>query len=167
MQNEQEENNKMQQVSNKMHIFKVAFLVLLVLDFVELILVGIALYPTFKKLAGYGTLMLCVAGVIVAVIVAVLLFELVAKVFLLRSTSLTFSRSSGHEGYTAIAILLLLVNLGAVLFNLLSAGGEGATLLNQMRLYLQVLASVAEIITVFCYLRTVKRIFASINEEKH
>jgi hypothetical protein len=61
----------------------------------------------------------------------------------------------------------LLVNLGAVLFNLLSAGGEGATLLNQMRLYLQVLASVAEIITVFCYLRTVKRIFASINEEKH
>jgi hypothetical protein len=36
---------------------------------------------------------------------------------------------------------------------------EGATLLNQMRLYLQVLASVAEIITVFCYLRTVKKLF--------
>ena len=159
MQNEQEENNKMQQVSNKMHIFKVVFLVLLVLDFVELILVGIALYPTFKKLAGYGTLMLCVAGVIVAVIVAVLLFEILAKIFLLRSTSPTFSWLSGRKGYATAAKLLLVVNLGAVLFNLLAIGGEGATLINQLRLYLHILASAAEIIAAFCYLRTVKKLF--------
>ena len=153
------------QVSNRMHILKTIFFILLVLDFVELILVGIALYPTFKQLAGYGQLMLGVASVIAAVIVTVLLFESLAKIFLLRSTSPTFSWSSGRKGYTTAAKLLLLFNLGAVLFNLLSAGGEGATLISQLRLYLQILASIAEIIAVFCYLRTVKKFFMSIKED--
>ena len=155
------------QVSNRMHIFKKIFFVLLVLDFVELILVVITLYPTFKQLAGYGQLMLGVTSVIVAVIVAVLLFEILAKIFLLRSTSPIFSWLSGRKGYATAAKLLLLFNLGAVLFNLLSAGGEGATLINQGRLYLQILASVAEIIAAFCYLRTVKRLFMSIKEDNY
>ena len=146
------------QVSNRMYIFKKIFFILLVLDFAELILVGIALYPTFKQLAGYGQLMLGVASVIAAVIVAVLLFEILAKIFLLRSTLPTFSWSSGRKGYATAAKLLLLFNLGAVLFNLLSAGGEGATLINQGRLYLQILASVAEVIAAFCYLGAIKRI---------
>ena len=147
------------QVSNRMYTFKKVFFILLVLDFAELILVGIALYPTFKQLAGYGQLMLGVASVIAAVIVTVLLFEMLAKIFLLRSTLPTFSWSSGRKGYTTAAKLLLLFNLGAVLFNLLSAGGEGATLINQLRLYLQILASTAEMIAAFCYLRTVKKLF--------
>ena len=153
------------QVSNRMHILKKIFFILIVLDFAELILAGIALCSTFKQLAGYGQLMLRVASVIVAVIVAVLLFEILAKIFLLRSTSSTFSWSSGRKGYATAAKLLLLFNLGAVLFNLLSAGGEGATLINQLRLYLQILASAAEMIAAFCYLRTVKKLVMSIRED--
>lgn len=153
------------QVRNRMHIFKTTFFILLVLDVVELILVGIALYPTFKQLAGYGQLMFGIASVISAVIVAVLLFEILAKIFLLRSTSPTFSCSSGRKGYATAAKLLLVVNLGTVLVNLLSVGGEGATLINQLRLYLQILASAAEIIAAFCYLLTVKKFFMSIKED--
>ena len=102
--------------------------------------------------------MLGVISVIASVIVAVLLFEILAKFFLIRSTSLTFSWSSGRKGYVTAAKLLLLFNIGAVLFGLLAVGGEGATLINQGRAYLQILASVAEIIAAFCYLRTVKSI---------
>ena len=56
------------------------------------------------------------------------------------------------------AKLLLLFNFGAVIINVLATGGEGATLMNQANLYLQVLASAAEMITVIFYLRTVKKI---------
>jgi hypothetical protein len=148
-----------------MYIFKKIFFILLVLDFAELILVGIALYPTFKQLAGYGQLMLGVASVIAAVIVTVLLFEILAKIFLLRSTSPTFSWSSGRKGYAVVAILLLLFNFGALILGLLSIGGEGATVLNQSYAYLQMLASVAEIITAFLYLRTIKKLFNSTKED--
>ena len=53
--------------------------------------------------------------------------------------------------------LLVLFNVGAVIINLLAAGGEGATLLNQANLYLTVLASAAEVVAVSAYLRTVKK----------
>ena len=144
---------------------KKAFSILLILDFIGLVLAGIALLPTFKGFAKYGQPMMGIAIAITAVFAAVLLFEILAKIFLLRSTSPTFSWSSGRKGYTTAAKLLLLFNLGAVLFNLLSAGGEGATLINQLRLYLQILASAAEIIAAFCYLRTVKKLFMSIKED--
>lgn len=149
------------QVNSRMHVFKKVFFVLLVLDFAELISAVIALFPTFGQLAGYGQLMLGVTVAISAVIVAVLLFELWAKVFLIRSTSPAFSWTSGGKRYATVAKLLLLFNLFAVLFNLLSAGGEGATPFNQARLYLQILASAAEMIAAFCYLRTVKKLSMS------
>lgn len=50
----------------------------------------------------------------------------------------------------------MIFNMISIIFNLLSAGGEGATLMNQGRLYIHVLASLGEIIVVFFYLRTVK-----------
>lgn len=146
------------QVSNKMHILNKVFFIFLVLDCVGLIGLGISLYSTFKIVSGYGQMMLGVVGAITAVIAVVQVFEIVAKIFLIRSISPTFSWSSGRKGYTAAAKLLILFNLAAVLINLLSAGGEGATLLNQGRLYLQVLASIAEIIAAFWYLGTIKRI---------
>ena len=146
------------QVSNKMHILNKVFFILLVLDCVGLIGLVISLYSTFKIVAGYGQMMLGVVGAITAVIAVVQVFEIVAKIFLIRSISPTFSWPSGRKGYTAAAKLLILFNLAAVLINLLSAGGEGATLLNQGRLYLQVLASIAEIIAAFLYLGAIKRI---------
>ena len=123
---------------------------------------AVTLYPTFKQLKEYGQLMLIVTCVIVAIVVATLLFEIFAKIFMLRSISSTFSLSSGRKSYTATAICLLLVNLGSAFVNLLSAGGEGAALINQMYLYLQILASVVEAIAAFFYLRTIKKLFAAI-----
>ena len=45
--------------------------------------------------------------------------------------------------------------------NLLSAGGEGATLINQGYLYLRVFASVVEMIAVLLYLRAAKKAMIS------
>jgi hypothetical protein len=140
-----------------MHILKKVFWVLLVLDLIGLIVAGINLLPTFTQMVEYGQLMMIVFGVMVAVVAAVLVFEIVAKVFLIRSASPASSQSSGRKGYAAAARLLILFNLCAVIFSLLSAGGEGATLLNQANLYLTVLASAAEVIAVSAYLRTVKK----------
>lgn len=145
-------------ISDKMRALKNVFFVLLIWDFIGLVQAVIALIPTLKQLAGYGQIMLVVASVMVALAVAVLLFELLAKIFLVRSTAPEFSWPSGHKGYTTAAKFLLLFNLGAVFVGLLSAGGEGATLINQGYLYLRVLASVAEAVAVFIYLRTVKKV---------
>ena len=144
--------------NDKMGVFKKVFFVLLVLDLIGLILTGINLFPMFRRLAGYGRLMLIVASVMVVMAAAVLMLEILAKILLIRSTSPAFSWSSGRKGCVAAAILVLLFNLGAILVNMLSAGGEGATLINQGYLYLRVLASAAEIVTAIFYLRTVKRL---------
>ena len=152
-------------VSHRMHILKKVFFVLLVLDAAELVSAGIAMSQTFRQLAGSDRLMLGIVGGVTALMAAVLLFEILAKVFLIRSTAPTFSWASCRKGYTTAAKLLVLVNLGAVLVNLLSAGGEGATLLSQGRVYLQILISVAEIIAAFCYLRAVKKRLACVKEE--
>lgn len=120
-------------------------------------MVGINLFPLFKQLEEYGNLMAGVISVIVAVIVLVILFEILAKIFLLRSILPSFSRPSGGRGYTAMAKILVISNLCAVLLNLLSAGGESATLLNQGYLYLQILLSVVEVAVVCSYLRTVNK----------
>ena len=109
--------------------------------------------------------MLGVASVIVAIVVAVMLFEILAKVSLIRSTSPAFTWSSGRKGHVTVARLLLVFNLIAVIVGLLSAGGEGATLLNQANLYLRVVASAAEIIIVILYLRAVKKIFMDMKQE--
>ena len=105
-----------------------------------------------------GQMMMIVASVIIAMIVAILLLEIVVKLFLMRSALPTFSWRSKGKGYVAAAKLLLLFNLGAVIFGVLSLGGEGATLLNQVNLYLSMFAYVVELIAVLFYLRAVKRI---------
>ena len=146
----------MEREKRRMQLFRKAFFVLLLMDSIELILTGIAMLGTYELVSGYGQMVFIVASVIGAVIVVVTLFEILAKVFLARSASPAFSWSSGHKGYTAAAKLLLIFNMISIIFNLLSAGGEGATLMNQGRLYIHVLASLSEIIIVFFYLRTVK-----------
>ena len=88
------------------------------------------------------------------------LFEILAKIFLIRSTSPAFSWSSGRKGYITAAKLLFLFNLAAVIIGVLSMGGEGATLISQLNSYIRLLASVVEMIVVFCYLRMTKRLFA-------
>ena len=144
------------QIKDKMSMFKKVFFILLVMDFVSLVMSGITLFSVFKDLSGYGKLMIVVASVIAATFVAVLLFEVLSKIFLLRSTLPEFSWSSGPKGYITVAKLLVLFNFGAAIVGVLSAGGDGATLLNQAYLYLQTLASVVEMITALLYLRTVK-----------
>ena len=146
------------QKSDKMSILKKVLLVLLVLDAISLILAVIELIPTFQTLAGYGAIMFVVAGVMMTMTLGVLLFEIVAKLFLIRSTSPAFSWSAGRKGYTAAAKILLVVNILTAIVNVLSLGGEGATLLSQARTYLQILTAVVEVITVIFYLRAVKNI---------
>ena len=150
-----------------MYRLKKVFVILLFLDVIELLLSGAALYPTFGELAGDGQFMLVVISVMAAVIVAVSLFEILAKLFLLRSTSPTFSWASGRKGYLTAAKLLVFFNLCAVIFNMLAVGGEGATLINQARIYLQILASAVEMIAAFSYLRIVKRLVLEIKENTY
>ena len=146
------------QINDKMSVYKKVFLILLVLDMIGLISAAIAFLPTFRQLAGYGQPMMGVISVMIAVVAAIQLFEILAKVFLIKSTSPAFSWTSGRKGCIAATKLLLLFSFGAVLVNLLSAGGEGATLMNQVNLYLRVLASAAEMIAAFFYLRKVKKL---------
>ena len=153
------------QINDKMPVFKKMFFILLFLDVIGLILAAIALLPTFKKLAGYGAIMLGVASAMVAIVVAVMLFEILAKISLIRSTSPAFTWSSDRKGYVTAARLLLLFNLVAVIIGLLSAGGEGATLLNQANLYVRAVAAAAEIIVIIFYLRAVKKIFMDMKKE--
>ena len=155
------------QIGDKMYRLKKVFVILLFLDVIELLLSGAALYPTFGELAGDGQFMLVVISVMAAVIVAVSLFEILAKLFLLRSTSPTFSWASGRKGYLTTAKLLVFFNLCAVIFNMLAVGGEGATLINQARIYLQILASAVEMIAAFSYLRIVKRLVLEIKENTY
>ena len=147
------------QIQDKMSILKKAFFVLLVLDLIETILVGIALISTFKTTAEYGEMVMIISIVIIAMTVAVLLFELFAKIFLIRSTSPAFSRANGRKGYVVVSILLWICNFGAAIIGLLSIGGEGATLLNQSRMYIHLFASVAEMMVVSFYLHTTKKLF--------
>lgn len=140
-----------EQSNKRMRICKRAFFVLLIPDFIGAIVAFAAFVPMFGMLAGYGKVMLIVAGIISAMMAAVMLFEIVAKIFLIRS--------SCRKGCGAVVILLFLFNLGAVIMGVLSAGGEGATLTNQLYLYLQMLASVAEMIIAVFYLRTIKKDF--------
>ena len=146
------------QINDKMSVFKKAFFILLILDVIGSILADIALLPTFMHRAEFGQPMMSIMSAMFAVLAAIQLFEILAKFFLIKSTSPSFSWTSGRKGYIVAARLLLLFNSGAVIINLLSSGGEGATIINQANLYLRVLASVAEIIAVFFYLRKVKKL---------
>jgi hypothetical protein len=145
------------QIHDKMSLFKKVFCVLAVLDVITLISAVINLLPTFPQMAEFGQPM---AGIFVAMfagMVAVKLFEILAKAFLMKSTSSEFSWASGKKRCMTAMKLLVLFNVGAVIINLLAAGGEGATLLNQANLYLTVLASAAEVVAVSAYLCTVKK----------
>ena len=145
-------------MNEKLHKFKKVFLILLIFDLIELIQSGVNMLPSFMELEEYGQMVMIVSIVITALIAVILLFEIFAKLYLMRSTSQTFSWESGRKGYVAAAKLLLVFNLGAVLVNVLSMGGEGATLLNQMNLYLHVIADIVETIAIILYLRKVKRL---------
>ena len=145
-------------MNEKLHKFKKVFLILLIFDLIELIQSGVNMLPSFMELEEYGQMVMIVSIVITALIAVILLFEIFAKLYLMRSTSQTFSWESGRKGYVAAAKLLLVFNLGVVLVNVLSMGGEGATLLNQMNLYLHVIADIVETIAIILYLRKVKRL---------
>ena len=123
-------------MNGKLHKFKKVFLILLIFDLIELIQAGVNMFPSFMELEEYGQMVMIVSIVITALIAVILLFEIFAKLYLMRSTSQTFSWESGRKGYVAVAKLLLVFNLGAVLVNVLSMGGEGATLLNQLKLHI-------------------------------
>ena len=146
------------QIDNRMSMMRKACSLLLILDFIGLILAGIALFPTFKELAKYGQPMMGVAIVIATVFVAVLLLEILAKICLIRSTSPAFSWSTGYKGCVVAARLLFLFNLGAAIIGVLSMGGEGATLINQGNLCIRLLDSVVEMIVVLFYLHMTKRL---------
>ena len=145
-------------MNGKLHKFKKVFLILLIFDLIELIQSGVNMLPSFMELEEYGQMVMIVSIVITGLVAVILLFEIFAKLYLMRSTSQTFSWESGRKGYVAAAKLLLVFNLGAVLVNVLSMGGEGATLLNQMNLYLHVIADIVETIAIILYLRKVKRL---------
>ena len=151
-------------MNGKLHEFKKIFLILLIFDLIELIQAGVNMLPSFMELEEYGQMVMIVSIVITALIAVILLFEIFAKLYLMGSTSQTFSWESKRKGYVAAAKLLLVFNLGAVLINVLSMGGEGATLLNQLRVYLSILVSAVEVIAVVFYLGTVKKILK--NEEE-
>ena len=145
-------------MNGKLHKFKKVFLILLIFDLIELIQAGVNMLPSFMELEEYGQMVMIVSIVITGLVAVILLFEIFAKLYLMRSTSQTFSWESKRKGYVAVAKLLLVFNLGAVLINVLSMGGEGATLLNQMNLYLHVIADIVETIAIILYLRKVKRL---------
>ena len=130
----------------------------MIFDLIELIQAGVNILPSFRELEEYGQMVMIVSFVITGLVAVILLFEIFAKLYLMRSTSQTFSWESKRKGYVAVAKLLLVFNLGAVLVNVLSMGGEGATLLNQMNLYLHVIADIVETIAIILYLRKVKRL---------
>ena len=145
------------QINDKLSFFKKVFMVLAVLDAIALITAVINVLPTFRQMAEFGQPMAAIFGVMFAGMVVFKLFEILAKVFLMKSTSSDFSWESGKKRCMTVMKLLVLFNVGAVIINLLAAGGEGATVLNQANLYLTVLASAAEVIAVSAYLRTVKK----------
>lgn len=145
-------------MNEKLHKFKKVFLILLIFDLIELIQSGVNMLPSFMELEEYGQMVMIVSIVITGLVAVILLFEIFTKLYLMRSTSQTFSWESGRKGYVAAAKLLLVFNIGAVLVNVLSMGGEGATLLNQMNLYLHVIADIVETIAIILYLRKVKRL---------
>ena len=151
-------------MNGKLHKFKKVFLILLIFDLIELIQAGVNILPSFRELEEYGQMVMIVSFVITGLVAVILLFEIFAKLHLMRSTSQTFSWESKRKGYMAVAKLLLVFNLGAVLVNVLSMGGEGSTLLNQLRVYLSILVSAVEVIAVVFYLGTVKKILK--NEEE-
>ena len=144
-------------IDGKMSVFKKVFLVLVALDVIGSVLAGISLLPTFGKLAEYGKVMAGVIVVMVAAVAAIQLFEILAKVSLIKSASAAFSWTSGRKRCVSAARFLVLFNLAAIIVNMLSAGGEGATLMNQANLYLRILASAAEVIAALIYLRAVKK----------
>ncbi|MBR5489706.1 MAG: hypothetical protein IKV79_00375 [Oscillospiraceae bacterium] len=143
--------------TSKMRIFKKIFFVLLILDIIGLILLGIAMFPTFKTISGYGSFMLVVACIMIAILVIIMLLEILFKAFLIRTTSPTFSWDSPRKGYKRAAKFLIVFNILAAIIGLLSLGGEGATVFNQARIYLNMIVSALEVVTAIFYLIAAKK----------
>ena len=145
------------QSNDKMSFFKKVFFILAVLDVIGLVSAVRNMLPTFQQMAEFGQPMVSIFIGMTAAMMAIQLYEILAKVFLMKSTSPEFSWTTGKKRCVTAVKLLVLFNVGAIIINLLAAGGEGATVLNQANLYLSVLASVAEVIAVSVYLRAVKK----------
>ena len=105
-----EEMHMHKEINDKISVFKKAFLILLVLDIIGLISAVIALSPTFKQMAEYGQPMMAVFSMMFAIMVATQLFEILTKIFLIKSISPAFSWTSGRKGYIVSAKLLILFN---------------------------------------------------------
>ena len=149
-----------EQINKKMHTLKNVFITLLVLDCLGLVWGCINLFPLITLLPEYGKAVLIVTGVIFAIMVVITVFEILAKVFLIRSTAPTFDWSSGRKGYMLAAKFVLLFSILSIIVARLSLGGEGATLFNQGRMYLDILLSIVEACAVLLYLRTAKMLVA-------
>ena len=113
------------QINDKLSFLKKVFLVLAVLDAIALITAVINVLPTFRQMAEFGQPMAAIFRVMFSGMVAIKLFEILAKVFLMKSTSSEFSWVSGKKRCMTAMKLLVLFNVGAVIINLLAAGGEG------------------------------------------
>ena len=98
-------------MNGKLHKLKKVFLILLIFDLIELIQAGVNILPSFRELEEYGQMVMIVSFVITGLVAVILLFEIFAKLHLMRSTSQTFSWESKRKGYMAVAKLLLVFNL--------------------------------------------------------
>lgn len=132
--------------NNKMRVLKGFIIALLVLDVIAFVLACVNLIPSFGLFADYGEIMLVVASIITFLILAVILFEVVAKIFILRKNS------------SALAVFLIIFNAISAIFGFLSLGGVGATVLNQSRIWIEIFASVAEVVVAAIYLGAVKKL---------
>lgn len=148
----------MEKETKRLLFLKKAFFVFVAIDLVSLFLFGAALSGLFKTVSEYGQFMVAVASAIVIITLAVLLFEIAAKLYLIRSTATVYKKQSIRKGHIAAARLLLVFNLLTAVFCLLSTGGEGANLLNQLRLYFQILSSAAEAAAAILYLYTARAV---------
>ena len=85
-------------MNGKLHKLKKVFLILLIFDLIELIQAGVNMLPSFMELEEYGQMVMIVSIVITVLIAVILLFEIFAKLYLMRSTSQTFSWESKRKG---------------------------------------------------------------------
>ena len=76
-----------EKVISKMKALKVVLIVLLAIAVVSFITACISLFPTFGNISEYGEIMVIVSSIILALMVAAMLFGIVAKIVLIRSAA--------------------------------------------------------------------------------
>lgn len=80
-----------EKTSNKMRILKGFIIALLVLDVIAFVLACVNLIPSFRLFADYGEILLVVASIMSSLVLLVMLFEVVAKIFILRKNIPAFA----------------------------------------------------------------------------